>query len=402
MKNKFLPLLIGALGAISLTSCNNGANGVFPGGKFVDKEFEGAGETESEYFAINHVLLNLDVGASKTADLSSLPGSYSTKDIKFTSSDESVATISSKGVVKGVAKGVSDIVISKKDGTQLGKIRVIVSKKSSLSGCGTAINNIDSVYSDPSYFSPTKVLRYEYSYENYLKEGKIDHGMDSFEAMAFDSETGYFFVEGPTLYRKTENGAPEVADGKWVFYPISEGSYTRMIHITPKGKNFYDLNTAAYTSYDRATRDIINFFFVSGEQIFDNLLDDFEGKEDFETFTDKNPYNPITLYNVNNNSFYAELTEDGTNQVVSADDEINYMDIPAGTVYSYKYTHSGLNYLGRTLGQETRIDMNYNIDGVKWTRSFFRSQLFENDFEEIIYEDPIENGFTEVESMYDL
>lgn len=402
MKNKFLPLLIGALGAVSLTSCNNGAKGVFPGGKFVEKEFAGAGESESEYFTINHVLFNIGVGDSKTVDLSSLPGEYSSKDVVFTSSDESVATVNKKGVVTGVEKGISDILISKKDGTSLGKVRVAVSKKSSLTGCKTAIDNIGAIYSDPGYTSPTKVLRYEFSYEWYLKEGKIDHGMDSYEAMGYNSETGYFFVEGPTLYRKTENGKPEVADGKWVFYPIQEGSYTRLIHITPRGKAFYDLNTAAYGTYDRAIRDVINFFFVSGEKIFDNLLDDFDGKADFETYTDEDPYDPITLYNVNDSSFYAVLTENGNNQVVSADDEINYMDIPAGTTYSYTYEQSGLNYLGRTLAQETNIDMDYKIGGVNWRRSFFRSQLFEDDFEEVIYEDPLDNGFTEVDSLYDL
>ena len=405
MKRKFLPLIIGALGAISLTACN-GSNGVFPGGKFVDESFSGTGEDISEYFAVNHVLHNLKVGDTQNVDISSFPGAYSTKNIKFASSNESVATVSNKGVIKAVKKGISDISVIKldgtKDGTLLGKIRVVVSSKSDISGCATAINNIASVYNDEAYEKPSKVVRYEFSYEYYLREGEIDHGMDSYEVMGYDAENGYFFVEGPSLYRKTQGGVPEVADGKWIFYPISEGTYTRLIHITPRGKTFYDLNTASYQSFDRAIRDIINFFFVSGEKIFDNLLDDYEGIEDFTSASEESESNPYTLYNVNNSSLYFEVKETGSDEVVSADDELNYMDIPAGTVYSYNYSASAVNVLGRTAAQEIGITMNYKLNEENWSRTFFRSQLFEDDFEEVIFEDPADNGFTEVESMYDL
>ena len=172
-----------------------------------------------------------------------------------------------------------------------------------------------------------------------------------------------------------------------------------MIHETPTSKAYYDINTAAYESYDDIIKDIMNFFFVSGESILTNMMEDFEGKDDFEDFSG---YSSTSFFAVNNDSLVLDYEEHGSNQTVSASDEINYYDIPAGTSFSYDYTQTLLNNGNRTRGVEIDMTMYYERDGQDWTRRFARSQLYDGDFEYEKISKPSENGYTEVYSIYDL
>ena len=94
--------------------------------------------------------------------------------------------------------------------------------------------------------------------------------------------------------------------------------------------------------------------------------------------------------------------ESNDNQVVSAEDEIDYYDIPADTVYSYDYHQTFLNSNNRTRGVDIGITFYYELDGKNWTRVFNRSQLLDTDFEYEKVKNPSDNGYTEVYSIYDL
>ena len=391
MNKKLLTLLSSTIAALALTSC-----GVTEAKEY---DFAGLGYQDRDYIALKHVLVNMSVGEKKSLEIETFPTAYKSSSLTFTSLDSTVATVNAKGEVTGVQQGVTDVVVASKDEEYSAKIKVVVSKKSSKTGVSGALDAINAKYEDESHVAPTKVVRYEYSHERYYCEGVLDHGMDSYEAMGFNAETGYFFVEGPSVYYKTQKGAPEVMDGKWIFYPVNYGIKTRLIHITPKGKNFYDLNTANYSSYDRIIKDIMNFFFVSGEKIVNDLLEDYDGAE---MLNDLIGYSQTKFYAVDDKSVYLQYggTDDG--YVVDADDELNYFDIPAGTEYSIKMNEEVLNYDALTLGLDVQNSMYYELNGKKWERQFHRSQYFDNEFEEYKVQDPKNNGYVEVDSLYDL
>ena len=391
MKKRFLTLLLSSLAAVSLSSCK---------GTYTEVDYKGAGYADNDYFALNRLLYNVGVGESKSLEIDSFPEAYAQNSIEFSSSNPSVATVDEKGVITGVALGIADVSVKAKDGSFEQKARIVVSKSSSKKGSSSIIKSITDKYNDPSYKSPTKVVRYEYSEEFYNCEGVRDHGMASFEAMGFNFETGYFFVEGPSVYYKTQHGAPEVMDGKWIFYPINQGIYTRLVHITPTAKNYYDFNTSEYESNAAIIKDIMNFFFVSGEKIVNDLMADYDGKEDFVDFSG---YDSTSFYSVNNDSLFLNYKENAKDQVVGYDDEINYFDIPTDTVYSYTYEQSLINSSNRCKALDVRMKMSYKLDGKNWEREFNRSQLFDADFEEFkIPKDAKENGYQEVDSIYDL
>ena len=395
---KILTLLTSAVAIVALSACGKGGNDLLPDGKYSETDFPGKGYSGKEYIALKHLLVNLQVEETKQLDVETYPSSYALSSLEFVSSNEAVATVDNSGVVTGVSKGIADIEVKSKDGLFSNRIRVVVSTKSSAEGSSDVINAINAKYSDASYKAPSKMIRYEYSVEEYACEGVRDHATENYEAMGYDAEEGYFFVEGPSVYFKTPYGDPEVKDGKWIFYPINQGIKTRLIHITPTSKNYFDINTAAYAgNYDRIIRDIMNFFFVSGEEILDNMLEAFEGKTTFGYIDDD-----AEVYSVTNDSIVFSIFEHGTNQVVDADDEINYYDIPADTVYSYDFSEMVLNSNARARGVDIDMTMYYERDGKDWTRRFLRSQLMDDSFEIQKISNPKDNGYQAVDSIYDL
>ena len=396
---KLLTLLTTGVAIVALSACGKKGSNLLPEGKYEEFDFRGPGYMDRDYIALKHLLVNIKVGESKALDIESFPNQYALESLEFASSNTDIATVDSSGNVTGVALGHCDIEVKAKDGSFSNNIRVVVSKKSTSSGSASVIQSIKDKYNDASYKSPTKVIRYEYSVEEYACEGVRDHATESYEVMGYDMETGYFFVDGPSVYFKTPGGAPEVKDGKWIFYPINQGIKTRLIHETPTAKNFYDINTASYDSYDKIIRDIMNFFFVSGEKILTNLMDDIDGKENFNDFSG---YSSTSFYAVDDDSLLLDYTESNDGQVVSAEDEIDYFDIPADTVYSYDYHQTFLNSNNRTRGVDIGITFHYERDGKNWTRTFNRSQLLDEDFEYEKISKPSENGYTEVYSIYDL
>ena len=388
-----------AVAILSLSACAKKGSDLPPDGKYGETDFPGKGYSDRDYIALKHLLVNVKAGESKQLDVETYPTSYALSSLEFVSKNASVATVDATGVVTGVSNGVADIEVKAKDGSFSNNVRVVVSSKSSAAGSQAVIDSINSKYNDASYKAPTKLIQYEYSVESYECEGVRDHAMESYEVMAYDAEEGYFFVEGPTAYFKTPGGAPEVKDGKWIFYPINQGIKTRLIHITSTSKNYFDINTAAYGGdYDRIIRDIMNFFFVSGEKILTNMLDNFEGKSNFK-YIDNSDTN---VFAVDSSSILYELVENGSNQVVDADDEINYYDIPADTVYSYTFDEYILNQNARSRAVDIDMTMFYQRDGKDWTRTFLRSQLFDDDFEVVKIQNPKDNGYQAVDSIYDL
>ena len=388
-----------AVAILSLSACAKKGSDLLPDGKYGETDFPGKGYSDRDYIALKHLLVNVKAGESKQLDVETYPSSYALSSLEFVSKNASVATVDASGVVTGVSNGVADIEVKAKDGSFSNNVRVVVSSKSSAASSQAVIDSINAKYNDASYKAPTKLIRYEYSVESYECEGVRDHATESYEVMAYDASEGYFFVEGPSAYFKTPGGAPEVKDGKWIFYPINQGIKTRLIHITSTSKNYFDINTAAYGGdYDHIIRDIMNFFFVSGEKILTNLLENFEGKSNWKYIGDSD----TNVFAVDSSSILYELVENGSNQVVSADDEINYYDIPADTVYSYTFDEYILNQNARSRAVDINMTMFYQRDGKDWTRTFLRSQLFDDDFEVVKIQNPKDNGYQAVDSIYDL
>lgn len=398
MKKRLLTLLTSAVGILALSACGkNGVDDVINVSTF---DINGQPQIFNDYFAQKSYVYNLAVEGSEKISLESFPASYKEKSLSFEAVDPSIASVDESGVITAHKKGYTDILIKSEDGEVDTKVRAVVSEKvGSSSDVASVISTIESNYSSIDYVAPSKFVRYEYSEEFYSCEGKEQYGSKSIEKMAYDANEGYFCVEGPYLTYKSEGGQPDISDGKWMFYSINDGLYVRMIHETSTIKSYFDLNTATYATNDEAIRAILNCFFVSGEKIINDALEDYGGKEDFDSFLS---YSGTKFSSVDDSSLYINYDEANSGEVVGVDDEINYFNIPTGTVYSYTYHQEFLNSGNLVRTNITDMTMSYKLDGKNWTRRFLRNQIFDEDFEIVKVKNPKENGYKLVDSMYDL
>ena len=400
MNKKLITLLSSAVFAVTLSSCSiKAADNPQYSTEITTSVVPGSGYTDCDYFSCDENCYVLSVGETKEIKLTTYPSYYATNSLTFTSSNTSVCTVSETGEITGVANGQSDIKVESKDGSVSTVVKAVVATKSTKENVASTISAIKGIYSDSSYVKPGKVIRHESSYELYKHNGEIDHGYESYEVMAYDAESGYFFIEGPSLTHRVKQGVPEIANGKWLFYPINDGQMTRLVHITPLVKNYFDINTAIYATNDAIIRDILNFFFVDGANILDQLLDSYAGGEDFNDFT---TYSGTEFYSVNSNSLLLDYKEANANQKVSADDELNYFDIPADTTYSYVYNQKILNNQGHAEFTDITMTMSYKLFGENWERSFARHQVYGNDFQIEKIQNPKDNGYKLVDTLYDL
>lgn len=78
------------------------------------KEDENAGS--SEWIVISDMKLNINVGETKVLGVESVPKGYSMDDIVFSSSDSSIATVNSNGLITAETAGNAIITVSTKDG----------------------------------------------------------------------------------------------------------------------------------------------------------------------------------------------------------------------------------------------------------------------------------------------
>lgn len=399
MKKRFLSLLSG-VAVVALTSCGKS---ILPKGTFEEFQFKGAGYIDRDYFAIKTMMYSLSVGESKVIDATTLPSDYLAKNLSFESEDTSIVTVDEAGKISGVNKGITNVVIKDKDESKVGYVRVVVAEESTAKDCKSVIDPINDYYNDPGYTAPSRVYRTAYNREVYKCEGVVDHGMEDYEVFAYDKTSGYLMIEGPTLYYKTPYGTAELSEGKWVMKPVASRIKTRLFHITPTGKRYFEINTAGYSSKHEIMKDIMNFFFVSGEEIVSDLLDDYAGKADF---SDLQGYSATKYYSVNSSSMYFTYLQTA-NREVSHDDELNYVDIPSGTPYKETLYLNYLNSGHVSSGYQINATMEYERGGKNWVREFVKNQIFEGDFEEeeiVDYDDKAlkDAGFVYVDSIYDL
>ena len=401
MKHRFLSLLATGVGILTLCACtkNESSSPIPKDGKYEEFEFKGQGYLDKDYFALKKLMYNLTVGESAQIEIDTLPSHHAADSYEYVSKNSAIVSVDANGILTANSNGIADVEVNSKDGKESSVVRVVVSAASTEDGCKTVLDNIDAIYSAEDYQPAKRVIRYQYSTEMYYCEGEYDHGMEDYEVMAYDSEAGYFYIEGPTLYYKTPGGTPELAEGKWIMYPINYGVMTRLIHVTPRSKNYFDINTAAYKGdYDAIIRDIINFFFVDGEKILNNLIDTYDGKEDFYDFP---KYSGTTYRSVDDESFMYCYHQEG-DDTVSASDEINYYDIPADTPIYDSMDLELLNSNARCIGYNIASHISYELGGKDWRRDFIKSQLFGDDFEVVKIQNPKDNGYNYVDSLYDL
>lgn len=395
---KMYKLVTAALGVFCLASCGDKIS------KTNEESFSGVGYEERDYVAIKDLNKHVVVGQKDQIAIDTLPKNFNSK-IVYESKNTDVVTVSGSGEITAIAKGRTNVLVKTSEGDLIGQVNVLVSDGTD-ANVEETITYISNAYNDSSYKAKTKAYKREYSYESYFQNGVTDHSYSSFEELAFDASKCYFMVSSDDIWTYTLNGGKELSSGKWIFQV--QNMKLRMVHITDNIKSFLDVNIA-FERYDdplMAMYDVLDMFFVSGKKVATDLLEDFSGKKDFAMFSSSFGKAGYEFYADGKNNLYAAEKFSRSNQVVTTEEELDYYDIPAGTVYKdtedYKFFYDGASCSGYTVG----ATYDYKIGDVTWKRDFLRSCEMESDFEIEEYRAKpdvmVLQGWTKAANLYEL
>lgn len=401
---KISSLLTAIIGITCLASC--GSEPTFEA-TTEEKDFAGISYTDNDYFGFGKLYYHVEVGEKTQVEIDSVPVSYGRDQIKFKSLNESVASVSETGEVTGKAKGIADIAVSTLDDKVLGKVRISVSNNPSEEETNQTIENLQAIYADPGYKTSRKFSLIESSSDYYSTGGVRQYGSVDTTKWVVDLDEGYISLDDAYKSFDTAGGIETISHVKYTFYIYSYGGYTRMLSVRPTGKAFYDLNTYAYLDetkyadpYAQIIYDLLDMWFTSGKKMVTDMISDYEGKSALE---DLQKYGGFVAKAINNNSLHYTYEESGSD-TTTPEDELEYMDIPAYTPYTYSYTQEEILSAGHGLGYNTCLTEKFHndLDGKDWERTFSRTKLFSADVEYEKVTDPKKAGYAEAETIYDL
>lgn len=400
MKNNLFKLITAALSVFTLASCGNSNVA-----KTEEKQIPGVGYSEKDYVGIVELNKCLFVGDTDQIELDMMPQAYGSK-IKFESSNKEIVDVSDKGVLTAIKEGLVTVAVKDDADKLIGKVNVIVGKDDQDNALNT-ISNIKTAYLDAGYTAPKKAHKSEYSYENYIRDGVLDHGYTSYEEMYYDRSAGLFMVGGDDIMTYTRGGERELASGYWYFQVVSSMK-TRMVHITDTVKNYYDFNSADYgMAKYKVIEDILDMFFVSGKKMINDLLVDYSGKEDFLAYCDYYTKDEgVYCYADNNNDLFMDLIFEDEEGVVEVEDELQYLDMYVGTEYIADTAVSYVYEYNQCVGFDIDATYDYTFEDSEWQRQFYRSIRFDNEYEPESFDftdkEMKEKGFFKVDTMFDL
>ena len=161
IKKVLFPLLLGTL---LLTGCGN--NGTTNEENNNQNQNPSGGETipvSSVAFEVNS--LELEVGDTEYIDYFVLPNNATNKEVTFSSSNQSVATISATGMIHALSAGQTILTVTSKDGNKKGTATLTVTGSSS-SGGGDSQGGGSTQVKDKRYKTYYQLLVYSFADSN--------------------------------------------------------------------------------------------------------------------------------------------------------------------------------------------------------------------------------------------
>ena len=299
-------------------------------------------------------------------EVSSLPRQAVKPVIKFSSTDEKVATVDENGLVKAIAKGECEIVASNEDGTVKKSCPVFVGDAISKSQAGKIADKIktaqESISVDTVYTSC-------YWNNKIIKNDVVQQDTYFDREMIISRSNAYFKLFDKDTEIKVAEGSPEFSDGGWIIY-TNEYFDTYLFHDSGDVKTFMVADSTSYISAGKTRFDamcaVLDSLFTSGSKIATNLFEDVLGAGQSGPIGSAN-----TAKRRGSNAddqLNISISESGQQQA-DRDDEEDYY-IPAGTIY------------------DVQIDIDYVVD-----ENFVKAENVYQGFLYTLDEDNYENAF---------
>lgn len=398
------------LSGLVLTGCNNGETPLAPSNPvFSSKEFTSIRQYSNEYFALSTYNLVLNVDETYQIEVSSMPKVADDSVLVYTSKDSKVATVSATGLVKGIAKGITEIEVKTSDGKCSEKMNVFIGETTDKSTSLAYLNTVHEYQEANPDKRIKKVWAHEVVYQGLSKNGVPYNESKFVEDFYWSEEDAYFEIYSDDLAIKTENGAVSAEHGKWKFFVDKDSYVTFLCHETPNAKNYMEVATQSYIGQNASNiiYDILEMFFVSGKSIVTDYVNDINATD----FVDpagyyydiiSQNYSNVTLKlsSAGENTLCLNSKIDFEDETISSSDEFS-LEIPTGTKYDASQRENFMMKDNMVIGAYYENEMvfkdDYNGGGV--TRKFSKDLTYSTEFE---LEIPDLKTFNRVDSIYDL
>ena len=393
MKKSVLAIF-GLAAILALTGC--GSNGVQPA-----PEKGASFDIESIELRTNRKAFL--VGESYTIEKTIEPLIASTSEIVFSSSNPSVASVDSKGVVTGKSQGDATITVSsKKDSSVKSELLVHIFSPTT----GVKVQNAilqQKAYQETHHIGePDKLKALRSMFTSYKVDNEVRRFSGEYLNVTISKNDGYFTLGGRDLLSKYV-GAPMVSEPfryqfltdadyhSHIFYNSYSDVHNRLYVPT----EFYLDPSMSMSRYDVVCK-MIDTMFTSGSPAFSKeFLEDSIGLDIFDDYDD------FSTGGVDGNRVYGHFSFKDQTISLSNKDKEN-LDIPASVNFP-KYDLAISVYFDSGNVKYYSLDqaIKYTYQGKAYSRVTSIEETFARD-DEFDFDLPVLSDYTEVYSIFDL
>ena len=366
-----------------------------------DQETVTPGITYPDELLVNHRICSVLV--DEEYQLSAIDVFNYAPNLSFTSKDEGIATVDENGLIKGIAKGETEIVVADKDNPEFSTtVPVYVSPSITAAKAEELVAAFNGV--DESGL--TRIVdneMYEKSIYRVDGEEQILLSYERFdERLTVSKDDAYLRIWETDCEIRVKDGSRNFTNYDWIFYtnPFYD---TYVYHQVGDVKTYFPVATQSYMDKDRTEPllAILDNLFVSGSGVFDNAFRNAK----LSDFTDMvtSDYNNVTDKFVGSNG-------DGNmifGCVVHFDDETADQDtesrygIPYGTPTP---ASQGMRYTvknNKVIALAIHLEETYTIDGVDYLEVYDIDHKFEDFTNDSLFV-PNKKDYTLVDSLFSI
>ena len=325
---------------------------------------------------------------------------YTGKNVSFVSNDESIATVSETGVVKGISAGETVIVVSDKDNPNLKEtVPVIVSAEIDEDTAVGINNGIKTLANAEEIHAITDKEMY---IKNLYKNGAL-HSFDRWDQrITASDEEAYFRIWETDAEIKTDEGAMDFTNYEWIFQ-TNQYYDTYIYHQTGDVKNYLQAATQSYMSgNDRSAplMDILDNLFTSGSALFSNIFKycKLSWMNTVFNWRSDSDATSVRVGSKGDGSMIFAGTFHLTSQTADLDDENRY-GIPYGTPYDTMQTMRVTVNNNRIVSYVLHIEESYDIGNDHYLEIVDVDHTYD-DVEQLYI--PNKKDYTKVDSLFDL
>ena len=335
------------------------------------------------------------VGEEFQLEVSTLPRQAAKPVVKFSSTDEKVATVDDKGLVKAVGDGRCDIVASSEDGSVTNKCPVYVGTTATKSKTKKVAEDIKAAQAD---ITVDTVKESVYWNNKRTKNDVVFEDTYFDRTMIVSKSNAYFFLYDKDTYIKTQDGSPSFSESGWLFY--TNEYYDTYLFRVGETKNYMVADATSYISKGKsrfdATCAILDSFFTSGAKIATGSFEDILGSGSNGPIESASTAKRRGIND--KNDLILSIKQSGPSTADREDEEDYY--IPAGTTYNIDIQIDYVLADNVVKAENVAQGMSYTLGEDKYTNDYYLDYEYSYQNIELFY--PTISEYQRVDTIFDL